>query len=596
MDQGEAGLRAEVGRLRDRPVSPAELERAKTQLIAAALRERETVEGRGSVLGQAITLEGDAGRANDAVTRLQAVTAADVQRVARLYLSDDRRMVIRYQAETARPAGQPAADLAGASARVAAASAPGQAAPTPPSPPAARQPPPPPGAPVKASLPSPVERTLANGLRVIVAKSTDLPLVTAELTVRTGGAADPAGRAGLAELTAGLLNKGAGSRSATDVARDIEALGGSLEAGASWDGSQVTLGVMADKLAAAMPIMADVVRRPTFAPEELELARQQSLDSLAVELQQPGDIGRYVASVALFGGTPYGHALAGTPASLKAIGRADVVALHDAYYRPDNAVLVLVGDIEPEAGFALAERTFGDWKAPASPTPAVQVPAPTAPRRVIVVDLPGTGQASVGVGLPGIARSDPRYYAGVVTNAALGGGYSARLNAEIRIKRGLSYGAGSALDARRFTGPFLARVQTKNESAPEVVDLVLAEIARLRSDPIAQEELTARKASLTGGYGRNLETTEGLARTLGSYALQGIPLSEIGRYEDSVRAVTPEAARAFAQSTLDPAKADIIVVGDAKQFLAPLKAKFPDLEVIKATDLDLDSPGLRKKP
>jgi len=183
-----------------------------------------------------------------------------------------------------------------------------------------------------------------------------------------------------------------------------------------------------------------------------------------------------------------------------------------------------------------------------------------------------------------------------VTNGALGGGYSARLNEEIRIKRGLSYGAGSALDARRFTGPFLARVQTKNESAPEVVDLVLAEIGKLRSDLIGADELTARKATLTGGYGRTLETTDGLANTLASYALQGIPLSEIGRYEDSVRAVTPQAAQAFAASTLDPAKADIIVVGDAKQFLPALKMKFPNLELIPAADLDLDSPSLRKAP
>ena len=597
LDQGEAGVRAEVKRMRDQPVTAAELDRARTQLIAQALRDRETVEGRGTALGEAIALEGDAGRANDEVARLQAVTAADVQRAAQLYLADDRRMVIRYQAESARPPGQPAADLAGASAKVAAASPPVQAPPAAaPAAAAERRPPPPPGPPVTARMPSPVERTLPNGLRVIVAKSTDLPLVTAELMVRTGGAADPAGKAGLADLTATLLSKGAGARNAAAVARDIESLGGTLQAGASWDGSQVTLGVTADKLPAAMPIMADVVRRPTFLPEELDLARQQSLDNLSVELQQPGDIGRYVAAVAVFSGTPYGHVLGGTPGSLKRITRQDVAALHDAYYRPDNAILVLAGDIEPEAGFALAERTFGDWKAPAGPTPTVSVPAPANAPRVVVVDLPGTGQASVGVAMAGISRSDARYYAGIVANGALGGGYSARLNEEIRIKRGLSYGAGSALDARRFTGPFVARVQTKNQSAPEVTDLVLAEIGKLRSDPIGADELTARKATLTGNYGRTLETTEGLAGTLASYALQGIPLSEIGHYEDSVRAVTPQAAQAFAASTLDPAKADIIVVGDAKQFLDGLKAKFPRLEVIQADQLDLDSPTLRKAP
>ena len=602
LDQGEAGLRAEVAKVRDAPVTAAELERAKTQLIAAAVRDRETVEGRGVAIGQAITVEGDAARVNDGIARLQAVTAVDVQQAAKRYLADDRRMVIRYQPESARPPGQPASDLAGASAKVAAASSPASAPPaqeTAPVSPAERQAPPPVGAPVQAHLPTPVERNLPNGLRVIVAKSTDLPLVTAQLTVRTGGAADPTGKAGLADITAALLNKGAGARSAADVARDIEGLGGSLEAGASWDGSQVTLGVLASKLPAAMPILADVVRRPTFSEEELELARQQALDSLSVEMQEPGQIGRYVASIALFAGTPYGHVLSGTSASLKGITRKDIAALHDTYYRPDNATLVLAGDIDPEAGFALAQKAFGDWTAPASPLPSLAASASSAPSaapRVIVVDLPGTGQASVGVAIRGISRSDPRYYAGIVSNGILGGGYSSRLMEEIRIKRGLSYSAGSALDARRFIGPFVARVQTKNESAPEVVDLILAEIGKVSSTPVGADELAARKATLTGNYGRSLETTDGLAQTLASYALQGIPLSEIGRYDDNVHAVTPAAAQAFAGAVLDPSKADIVVVGDAKQFLPALKSRFPNLEVIPAAELDLDRPALRKAP
>jgi zinc protease len=322
--------------------------------------------------------------------------------------------------------------------------------------------------------------------------------------------------------------------------------------------------------------------------------RKQALDDLTVELQDPAELARTVTSVAVFGASPYGHVLGGSPGSLKRITRQDVAALHGALYRPDNAVLVLTGDIAPEQGFALAQRVFGDWKAPRAPLPSLAQPHLAARPRVIVVDLPDAGQAAVTLAMPAIRRADPRYYPAIVANDVLGGGYSSRLNEEIRIKRGLSYGAGSALDARRLPGPFVARVQTKNPSAPEVAELMLAELQKLRSAPASAEELAARQASLTGAYGRNLETTEGLARTLASYALQDIPLTEIAGYDPSVRAVTPAQAQAFAQEALDPAHADLIVVGDAKQFLPALKARHPDLELIPADQLDLDSPSLRR--
>ena len=592
LDQGEAALRAEIARVRDAPVSQDELDRAKSQLIAGALHDRETVEGQGQALGEAIALEGDANRVNRDLDALQAVTAADVQRVARLYLADDRRVVIRYQAEAARA---PAA-AAEASPPVAASPLPGAKAPVlTQAPPDQRQPPPPAGAPVQAHTPTTVERTLPNGLRVVVARSTDLPLVTAEMVIKTGGAADPAGQAGLADVTASLLPKGAGARSQVQVARDIEALGGSLESSAGWDGSEVTLTVLASRLEPAMSIFADVVRRPTLAPAELQRVRSQALDDLKVALQDPSEISRFVTSVALFPGQPYGHVLSGSPASLKRITAQDARDFHAVEYRPDNAVLVLTGDIEPEQGFALAEKMFGDWTDSAAGKVRyvinVYPPAPPKPR-VIVVDLPGTGQAAVTLAMPTIRRTDPSFYAGVVANDILGGGYSSRLNAEIRIKRGLSYGAGSAVDARRMPGPFVARVQTKNESAPQVADLMLAELQKLRATPPSAEETAARQASLTGTYGRNLETTDGLARTLGVYVLMGIPVDEIGRYDGQIQGVTPAQAQAFARAQLDPARADLIVVGDAKLFLPALKAEHPQLEVIPAAKLDLDRPSL----
>ncbi len=588
--QGETALLAQVQRLRDAPPTAAELDSAKTQLIAGKLRERETIDGRGYALGYALRVDGDAARANTELADLQAVTAADVQRVAKKYLDPNLRMTIRYRAESERPKGEVAAKAPEPPKMVTTYTGPvftlaaeGQ-----------REALPPVGAAIAPVLPKPAEKTLANGLRVIVAHSSDLPLVSADLTIRTGGWADPAGLSGVAGMTADMLTEGTKTRSAREIARQTEALGANLESGAGLESSSVSLNMMPEKLSTGMAIMADVARNPAFAADELERDRAQTLDGLRVAYQEPGQISASAAAPVVFAGTPFGHVPAGTPGSIARIKPGDLTALHTAWYRPDNAVLVLTGDITPEQGFALAEKTFGGWAKPATRLAPAPVIAPAGKPRAIVIDLPGTGQAAVNLAKPGIARSDPDYYPGIVANTLLGGGYSSRLNLEIRVKRGLSYGASSALSANRTTGSFRAAAQTKNETAPQVLDLIVEQMAQLGATAATVDELTARKANLVGSYGRNLATTGGLANTLGNLALYGVPLDEITRYTTRVEAVTPAQVQAFAARVLDPAKASVIIAGDAKTFAAALKAKRPDLEVIPVTELDLDKPSLRK--
>ena len=195
---------------------------------------------------------------------------------------------------------------------------------------------------------------------------------------------------------------------------------------------------------------------------------------------------------------------------------------------------------------------------------------------------------------PGISRRDPAYYTGLVSDAVLGGGYSARLNEEIRVKRGLSYGASSRLAAYHSTGLFRAAAQTKNETAPQVLQLIDEQMTSLVAAPPGGEELKARKSMLVGAYGRALATTNGLANILGGLALYDVPIDEITRYTAKVEAVTPADVQGFAAKMFDPATASFVVVGDAKSFAAPLKAQAPSLEVIPASQLDLDSPTLTK--
>jgi zinc protease len=591
-DEVEAALRAQVASLRDAPVSPAELDIAKTQLLTNEIRQRETIEGRANELAAAQVIEGSAARANSDILDLAAVTPADVQRVARKYLPDDLRVSIKYLPESARPPGAPAE--AAPAAPIASQPYTGPVAALLPA--ADRQPPPPIGAQPPTVLPTPVERTLPNGLRVIVAHSEDLPLVAASLSLEAGAASDPPHLAGDASMTASLVTEGTATRSARDIARQSEALGADLGASSSWESSQVGLSVMPDKLAAALGIVADVARNPTFAPEELERERKEQLEGLDVAYGEPGEVASFATAPVTYAGTSFAHAAGGTPSSLKRLTRDDLARFHAMNWRPDKAILVLTGDIAPEQGFALAEQAFGAWPRPAELAPPPPDGHPNGAPRNIAIDLPGVGQAAVTVTKPSVARTDPQYYQALVANTVLGGGYSARLNEDIRIKRGLSYGADSSLAARRTLGAFTASAQTRNDAAGQVADLIKADMAGLASDPPGPDELTARKQSLIGEYGRGIATAAGLGQTLQTLALYGIDLSEVKTYTDKVEAVTPAEVQAFAADELKPGDASLIVVGDGKLFLPTLQGKVPSLEVIPIGEFDPDNATLKAAP
>ncbi|PWT93147.1 MAG: hypothetical protein C5B55_05070, partial [Blastocatellia bacterium] len=277
--------------------------------------------------------------------------------------------------------------------------------------------PPPPSTPRSVQFPKPVEQTLPNGLRVIVTERTDTPLVVATVVIKNGGEVDPPTLSGLSDMTSSLLTKGTQKRDATQIAEEIESLGGALDSGARWDASTATVEVLSDKISPAMEILADVVRHPTFTSEEVERLRQQSLDNFTLQLGQPSAIARFVGARVLFGDGPYGHSLIGTTESLTRITAQDIAKLHNRYYRPDNAILVIGGSIKAKDGLALATRYFGDWLKPATPLPAAEastsdLSAKTG--RVVVIDKPDAGQAAVFLVRVGIDRAAKDYYPGIV--------------------------------------------------------------------------------------------------------------------------------------------------------------------------------------
>ena len=589
----EAALLAEIARVREGGITAAELEEAKTELLADSLRGRETAEGRAMALGWAVVNARDPADADRALQRLQAVTAADVQRVARTYLRDDRRVLIRYQDEAKRPANAPRPPEP-APPKTAELTRTVTTTPMQPAPEAERQRPPEPGAPRPLTVPTPVERTLANGLRVIVAPAGRLPLTAVRLQLRSGAGADPAGRPGVAAMTAGLLTQGTRTRSAEAVAREVERLGADLSAAAGWDGTAVSLNVLQSKLDAGLAVMADVVLNPALAPEELERQRAQALDGLRVAMSQPGGLAGLLTPVVAFGAGPYGHPQGGTPESLAAMTAADLRRFHAERFTPANATLVFSGATPAEEAFAIAEKHFGGWRSGAAPARAAPRAAGAPPTQTVIVDLPGAGQAAVTAVRPSVSRTDPAFIPTRVAGAVLGGGYSARLNQEIRIRRGLSYGAFGGLSARREGGVLTASTQTKNESAAEVAALIKTELRELATAELPQAELEARKSTLIGEFGRSVETVDGLASELGALTVFGLPTSELAGYAPAVAAVTAEQAKAAAARNLSPDRASLVVVGDAKVFAEALKAQQPGAVVIPAAEVDLDGPSLRR--
>ena len=593
--EGKAALLAEVAKLRDQKVSREELDEAKNELIAARLRNRESLLGLGNEVGESLIMAGDAAASEKLLERIRTVTVDDVQRVAQAYLGDQSYVVINYLGDSDKPADVPAEPRTPATdapitlEALAPAGEPVTLAPE-----GERVPMPNAGPERDVTTPSVTERRLANGLRVLVAPRHNLPLVAALLSFDVGSSADPAGKAGVASLTAALISEGTSMKTAPQIATQIESLGAELSAAAGNDFTQLAVNSPSEVFEGSAALLSELVHDATFPEADLTRLKAQYLDGLSVSLSDPAAVADLASSRVIYGAAPYGAALDGTPTSIPTITRDDVVELYRTRWLPSSATLVFSGDIEPDAAFALAEKLFSDLRDPEDAAAKIDNPAgePIA-SRVVVIDQPGAGQAAIEAVSRSIARDDPDYYPLLLGNAVLGGGYSARLNAEIRVKRGLSYGASSGLGARVDEGLFSASTQTRNDAAAEVVSLISTEISRLSSEPVSAEELAPRRATVLGSFSRSLETVSRLSSVVAGFAQYGLPIEEFGQYATKVQAVTPEQIRDAVGRRLPAAGMSFVVVGDAAPFIAQLTAAYPNVESIALTELNLDSATLR---
>lgn len=438
-------------------------------------------------------------------------------------------------------------------------------------------------------------RTLPNGLQVVAVPHHEQPAVSVQLMIRAGAAQDPPEKPGVAALAAALLDQGTTTRSAEQIQLAIDTIGGIIGAGSSTEMTSVHAVVLKDSFTFALDLLFDIARNAAFDAQEVEFQRKQMLSGLTVSYEDPDYLAGVIFERLVYGFHPYGRPNSGTPESLAAITRQDLVEFHQSWFGANNAILAIVGDITTEEAFAGAERVFGAWgKAERTAEKPVDPPAPT--RRLIVVDRPGAVQTEIRAGNIALPRRHPDYLALDLATKILGGEGGNRLHRVLRSDRGLTYGASADLHARRDAGNVVADTDTRSESTAEALRLLVDEMWRLRRQRVSERELADAQAYLTGSFPLTIETPRAIAQQILHAVFHGIDLEELQTYRDRVNAVTVDDIQRVAAAHLHPDRLSIVLVGDASRFVKQLPgAGFAEFERIPIAELDLNSPDLRRR-
>lgn len=429
------------------------------------------------------------------------------------------------------------------------------------------------GPPPSLKLPPIQKRALSNGLPVWIIETHEVPIVQVNLVVRAGSGDDPAGKFGVASLTAAMLDEGAGAYTSLEIADTVEFLGADLTTTSSFDASAVRLNVPVARLDAALPVMADVARRPTFPDEELDRLRQERLTALLQARDDPPTIAAMAFARIVFGPTHrYGTGAMGTESTLKTLTVADLKAFHSTFYQPSNATLVVVGDVKADAVTAALERHFGGWKAAITVDhAAVPAAAQVTGGQIYIVDKPDAPQSQIRIGSVGVPRSTPDYFPLKVLNTVLGGSFTSRLNQNLREEHGYAYGAASAFDMRLSAGAFVAAAGVQADKTAESVREFFNELTAIR-EPVPSDELTKAKNYLALSFPSDFEATSDLAANAEQLIVYTLPDDHFARYVANIRAVTADAVQRAAARYIQPSKFAVVIVGDRKSIEPGVRA------------------------
>ena len=437
-------------------------------------------------------------------------------------------------------------------------------------------------------------QALPNGLQVVTVLHHEQPVVSMRMLVRAGGALDPRGKNGLADLALSVITQGAAGKSALELNGEVDFMGAVLGAGAGTDLSFINMVVMKDSFETGLRMVSDIARRPNFDAEEIDRQRQQMLSSLQVSFEDPEFIANAVFRRMVYGFHPYGMPQSGTPETIAAITRDDLVSFHRRNFLPNNAILAIVGDLTDEEAFEGVKKVFSDWERRDVP-PDTFLPPPDPTRRIVVINKPDAVQTEVRVGHLGVRRAHPDYMPLNLSIRILGGEGANRLHQVLRTERGLTYGASADFDTLKESGAIEASTNTRSQATGEVLRLMVDEFWRLQRERVGERELSDAKAYLTGSFPLTIETPDAIATQVLNVLFYGLPVEQLESFRQRVNAVSVDDVERVSRYFLRPDRLAIVLVGNAAEFTPQLRrAGFGAFEVIDMEDLDLTAPDFKK--
>ena len=406
---------------------------------------------------------------------------------------------------------------------------------------------------------------LKNGMVLLLSEKHEIPMVTVSMAIKAGSVVEPGDKPGLASLTASLLTQGTAKRTASQISREIDFIGGSLSVSGGDDYASAGLRVLKKDIKTGFDLLSDVLMHPVFDQKEIDRKVKETLAAIQQQKEEPAVIAGEAFTKAVFGGHPYGKTSDDVAAFLPKLKRQDILDFYTRRYGPNDTIIAVVGDVSEKEILSLLDEQFKGWKPVEEGTPARQAPPAIGAVTVKKLDKNIT-QANIAMGHLGISRENPDYYAVMIMNYILGGGgFSSRLMDNIRDNRGLAYDVHSSFSAQKDPGSFQAWMQTKSESANESINEIFKELKRIRTEPVSEKELADAKAYLTGSFPLRMDTYAKIAGMLTAIEIYNLGLDYPQKYPALINAVTREDILRVAKKYLDPDRMVIVVLGNQEK-------------------------------
>ncbi|CAN5511698.1 hypothetical protein BH10ACI3_BH10ACI3_03080 [soil metagenome] len=441
-----------------------------------------------------------------------------------------------------------------------------------------RKNPPAPLAPVSFDIPQPFQTTLENGLKVVVIENQRLPLVSYRLAFHFGDINDPADATGMTSAMASMLPEGTQEYTSLKLAEKIERLGASISASASDDFTIVAASALSLYSSEVLHLLAEVVLRPTFPESELDLYRRNTVENLKFQRSQPGFLAGEQSARLIYGDHPYSK-VSPKAEDIEKLDRDALVKFHQERFVPNNAMMIVVGDVKSGELVAELNETFGDWQPGSGVANDFIAPPVRFARSLTIVDRPGSAQSNIVISNLGVKRTDPDYFPLIVMNQVLGAGASSRVFMNLREEKGYTYGAYTRLETKKLAGEFEATAEVRTTVTGDSLKEFFYELDRIRNEKVGEEELQDAKNFLTGVFPLRAETQEGLTNLIVNQQLYGLPDDYLQTYREHVDRVTADQVQQIAVKRIRPDEMAIVIVGDAEEVLPQARSYASTVEI-----------------